>query len=63
MYFRGKAIKDFHDGAAIVDDKVKGLLSDVESFCTGVAHDEGYLGRKESPVIPTSDWSYRESLE
>ena len=28
----GKAIKDFHDGAAIVDVKVKGLLSDVESF-------------------------------
>jgi hypothetical protein len=26
------AIKDFYDGAAIVDVKVKGLLSDVESF-------------------------------
>jgi hypothetical protein len=25
-------IKDFHDGVAIVDIKVKGLLSDVESF-------------------------------
>ena len=28
----GNAIKDFHDGVAIVDVKVKGLLSDVESF-------------------------------
>ena len=28
----GGAIKDFHDGAATADVKVKGLLSDVESF-------------------------------
>ncbi|RFU27249.1 hypothetical protein B7463_g9089, partial [Scytalidium lignicola] len=28
----GAAIKDFHDGAALADVKVKGLLSDVENF-------------------------------
>jgi hypothetical protein len=28
----GGALKDFHDGAAVTDAKVKGLLSDVESF-------------------------------
>jgi hypothetical protein len=28
----GAALKDFYDGAAIADTKVKGLLTDVESF-------------------------------
>jgi hypothetical protein len=28
----GTALKDFYDGAAIADTKVKGLLTDVESF-------------------------------
>lgn len=33
----GSALKDFHDGADIADAKVKGLLTDVESF-TQVLH-------------------------
>src|SRR5277367_2356454 len=28
----GTALKDFYDGAAIADTKVKGLLTDVENF-------------------------------
>jgi hypothetical protein len=28
----GSALKDFYDGAAIADTKIKGLLADVESF-------------------------------